>query len=101
MRKTPPRKKYLPVVFLDINVCLWEVLVVCLFFLYKYSYYGSLSYAHKDTQTHIYTPHIGMGNEIEKSTMRTFTCQDKARKNTYQLLLEAKTIQLWEKYFIV
>lgn len=39
----------------------------------------------------------GMGNEIGKSAMRTSVCQDKDRKITCQLLLEAKQTQLGEK----
>lgn len=54
---------------------------------------------HKETYT--YAPHTGMGTEIGKSTIRTFMCQDKARKMLYQLLLEAKTTRLGEKYFNV
>lgn len=54
---------------------------------------------HIKTQTHTYTPYIGMVTEIGKSTMRALMYQNKARNITYQLLLEAKPAL--EKYFIV
>lgn len=43
--------------FLNINLCLWQVVVFCLLSPYKYSYYGSLSYTHKDANTHIWILH--------------------------------------------
>lgn len=82
-------------------MCLWEALVVCLFSLHKNVIMVALA-VHTKTHTHIHTPHWD-GNWNRKSTIRTFMCQDeeKARKITYHLLLEAKITQLWEKYFIV